>query len=115
MRCERGSVTAEAAVALPTLLMLVVFGMGAVDVISAQLRCVDAAREAVRAAVRGEPVGVVHDLASQAAPAGSTVQIGSSGDRVTVVVRADVRLLGGLLPDIAVRGDAVGLREPGAP
>jgi Flp pilus assembly protein TadG len=108
-------VTAEAAVALPALMMLVAFGMGAVEVVGAQLRCVDAAREAARATARAEPVGVARELATRAAPAGSTVVVSSAGDRVTVAVQADVRLLSGLLPDIVVRGAAVGLREPGEP
>src|SRR6266498_1094054 len=81
-------------------------------VAAAQLRCLDAAREATRAATRSEPAAVVRELASQAAPRGGTADVASDGDRVTVTVRAKVHLLGGLLPDITVSGRAVGLHEP---
>src|SRR5690349_3176768 len=109
---ERGSVTAEAAVALPALVLVVAAAIGAVITVTAQLRCLDAAREAARAAARSEPAGVVHELAATAAPAGSSAEVSVAGDQVTVTVRATVHLLGGLLPDITVTGRAVGLREP---
>jgi hypothetical protein len=109
---DRGSVTAEVAVALPALMLIVAVAIGAVTVVTAQLRCVDAAREAARAAVRSEPDAVVRELAAQAAPAGGTAAVASDGERVTVTVQATVHLLGGLLPAVAVTGRAVGLREP---
>jgi hypothetical protein len=109
---DRGSVTAEVAVALPALMLIVSTAIGAVTVVTAQLRCLDAAREAARAVVRSEPDAVVRELAAQAAPAGGSAVVTSDGERVTVTVRATVHLLGGLLPDVAVTGRAVGLREP---
>jgi hypothetical protein len=112
MRRDRGSVTAEAAVALPALVLVIAAAISAITVVTAQLRCLDAAREAARAAARSEPAAVVRELASQAAPRGGTADVASDGDRVTVTVRAKVHLLGGLLPDITVSGRAVGLHEP---
>ena len=109
---DRGSVTAEVAVVLPALMIVVAVAVGAVTVVTAQLRCLDAAREAARAAVRSEPDAAVRELAAQAAPAGGIAVVTSDGERVTVTVRATVHLLGGLLPDVAVTGRAVGLREP---
>ena len=109
---QRGSVTAEAAVALPALMLIIAAAVGAVTTVTAQLRCLDAAREAARAAARSEPAAVVRDLATAAAPAGSSAEVALDGDRVTVTVRATVHPLGGLLPDITVTGRAVGLREP---
>ncbi len=49
---DRGSVTAELAVALPALVLLLLAGLTAVQAVTVQLRCVDAAREAARAAAR---------------------------------------------------------------
>jgi len=112
---DRGSASAELAVALPTLMLVIGFGMGAVSAVAAQLRCVDAAREAARAAARAEPAGTVRELAAETGPAGSQAEIRSTGDRVVVTVHAPVHLLGGMLPDVTVWGQAVGLREPGVP
>jgi hypothetical protein len=112
MRRDRGSVTAEAAVALPALVLVIAAAVGAVTVVTAQLRCLDAAREAARAAARDEPAEVVHDLAVRAAPAGSSAQVAAGPQEVTVTVRATVHLLGGLLPEVTVTGRAVGLPEP---
>jgi hypothetical protein len=81
-------------------------------VVTAQLRCLDAAREAARAAARSEPAAVVRKLATDAAPREATAEVASDPGQVTVTVRATVHLLGGLLPDVTVSGRAVGLREP---
>ncbi|MDP9241529.1 MAG: pilus assembly protein, partial [Actinomycetota bacterium] len=53
-RSDGGSVTAELATALPVLVFLLAVALGAVGAVTAQLRCVDAAREGARAAARGE-------------------------------------------------------------
>jgi Flp pilus assembly protein TadG len=47
---EAGMVTAETAVVLPVLLLVLAGAVAAVTVVGAQLRCVDAAREGARAA-----------------------------------------------------------------
>ncbi len=107
-------VTAEIAVALPALVVLLAVALTACAVVAGQLRCVDAAREGARAAARGESV-VGASLARAAAPAGAQVSIGGSGAQVRVEVRATIRPVGGLLPGFAVAGTAVALREPGPP
>lgn len=107
-------VTAEAALVLPVLVVLLTVGLGAVTAVTAQLRCVDAAREAARAASRGEPTSTATGLAMQAAPAGASVVIDATSDRITVTVRAEVPLAAGLLPAVAVEGTAVALPEPTA-
>lgn len=111
-RRDHGMATAELAVALPALVVLVATGMTAVTVLTAQLRCVDAAREAVRAASRGEEDGVVRSLAQRSGPAGSEVQVTSGGEEVQVTVSATAESVGGLLPALRVRATAVALREP---
>ena len=112
-RADRGTVTAEIAVALPALVVLVMAAVTAVAVVTAQLRCVDAAREAARAAARGEPPAAVRDVARRAAPSGAGVTLASTGDRVSVAVSTDVRLLSGRGPSITVEGRAVAATEPG--
>jgi hypothetical protein len=68
VRTDRGSVTAEAAVALPALLVLVAGAVAVVVALAAQVRCVDAAREVARAAARGEPATVVSGAATTVDP-----------------------------------------------
>lgn len=85
---DRGFVTAEAAVALP---VLVVFTMGLVWALmaaSAQIQCVDAARAGARAAARQDPPGTVIEAARQTAPNGARVTVRREGDLVHVRVEA---------------------------
>lgn len=111
-RRDRGMATAEIAVALPALVVLVAAGMTAVSVLTAQLRCVDAAREAARAAARGEDAATVRSLAERSGPDGSAVRVTSGGQEVEVTVWAEADSVGGLLPAVRVQANAVALREP---
>ena len=107
-------VTAETAVVLPVLLVVLAGAVAAVVVVGAQLRCVDAAREGARAAARGEPAAVVTDLAGRAAPDGAAVAVGSTDDQVSVTVSATVAPLGPLPWRVEVSATATGVREPAA-
>ena len=111
-RGDDGLATAEIAVALPALVVLIAAGMTAVSVLTAQLRCVDAAREAARAAARGEAAGVVRSLAQRSGPADAEILVASGEREIQVTVSADARSVGGLLPSFQVRATAVALREP---
>ncbi len=104
--------TAELAVALPALVVLVAAAMTAVSVLTAQLRCVDAAREGARAAARGEQAAVVRSLAERSGPAGSDVRVATGDREIEVTVTAAADPVGGLLPSIRVQSTAVALREP---
>jgi Flp pilus assembly protein TadG len=107
-------VTAETAVVLPVLLLVLAAAIAAVTVVGAQLRCVDAAREGARAAARGEPHATVVELAGRAAPGRAVVEVVlAAGEEVRVSVTADVRPLGPLPLDVPVRAEAVALLEPG--
>ena len=108
-------VTAETAVVLPVLLVVLAAAVAAVTVVGGQLRCVDAAREGARAAARGEPDAVVTSLVSRAAPEGATVSVTADGDEVRVTVTAAIAPLGRVPLSIAVEAEAVALREPGTP
>jgi Flp pilus assembly protein TadG len=111
-RRDGGLATAELAVALPALVVLVAAAMTAISVLTAQLRCVDAAREAARAAARGETAAVVRSLAARSGPDGSEVRVASGGEEVEVTVSAVADPIGGLLPSFRVHASAVALREP---
>jgi Flp pilus assembly protein TadG len=109
-RRDSGTATAELAVVLPVLMLVAVAAMTAVSVLLAQLRCVDAAREAARAAARGEDPAVVRSVAGRAAPEGAVVRVVVSGTEVRVDVTAVTGA--GILPGLRVAGTAVALREP---
>lgn len=109
---DRGMATAELAVALPAVVLVIMAGMTAVSVLTAQLCCVDAAREAARAAARGESAAVVRSVAATAGPADATVTVAGDAEQVTVTVSADARVGRGVLPSFRVRATAVARREP---
>jgi hypothetical protein len=98
---------------LPVLVLIVAAGMAAVAIIAAQLRCVDSARDAARAAIRGEPAAVVQQVAAAAAPSGARVAVSYQGDRVTVSVSAEIHTPVRLVPAVHIEARAVGQLEPG--
>ncbi|MQA25338.1 MAG: hypothetical protein GEU94_07685 [Micromonosporaceae bacterium] len=109
-RGDRGSVTAELAVGLPALVLLLLASLTAVSAVITKLECVDAAREAVRAEARGEH-GVT--AGRRVAPDGARVRVGGQGETVRAIVSTRVRPLGPYLPGIEVSATAVAEREPG--
>ncbi len=115
MRSERvpdgGFVTAETAVVLPSLILLMAMLIWGVLTAAAQLRCIDAARVAARAAARGDSDAV--SLAQAVAPVGSAVQLVESGDTVRALVEAQSLGPGGLASvlSLTVSADAVAARE----
>lgn len=97
-RWERGMVTAEFAVVLPAVVLVLALSLGALGLAWDQIRCVDAARAGARAASRGDSPGAVILVASRAAPSDAVVSVGTSGDLVRVSVVSRPRVAAGLLP-----------------
>lgn len=108
---DGGSVTAEFAVAVPVLVVLLAAALTAVSAVTAQLRCVDAARETARAAARGDGDGVM--IGRRIAPGESSVTVDGDAESVRAVVTARVRPLGPWFPAPTVTATAVAAREPG--
>ena len=116
-RQDRGAITAETAIVLPVLVVLLLVGLWAVGVVVANIRCVDAARDVARAVARGEPGDVARRIGERSAPPGAVVGISRDGADVRVVVDADVKLdwvLLSKLPSVEVRGQAAVQIEPGS-
>jgi Flp pilus assembly protein TadG len=112
---DRGSVTAETAVVLPVLFLVLLAAMTGIRAGATELACQDAARAGARAAARGETASTVVATARRVAPPGATVNLGHEGGLVRVTVRAQVQALGGLrLPTFGVGGDAVAEPEQGS-
>lgn len=102
-------VTAELAACLPVLMLVLGVALTAVSAAGARVRLQDAAREAARAAARGDPA-TAH-LAAQAAP-GAAVTVRTVGDEVVASARAQVHPLGGWLPGFVLTERSVAAVEP---
>lgn len=105
-------VTAELAACLPLLVLVLGVALTAVAAIGVRVRAQDAAREAARAAARGD-MAVARELAARAAP-GSQLSVTTQGADVVAVVHATVHALGGWLPTMSVTERAVAAVEPKA-
>jgi hypothetical protein len=103
---ERGMVTAELAVAIPSVVLVLAFCLVAVNAGVDQIRCIDAARVAARAAARGDDPARVRALANEAAPSGARVQVSGVDGAVRVVVSAHTGGWG-LLPGWELSASAV--------
>jgi hypothetical protein len=114
-RSERGYVTAETAMVLPTLVGLGLALTLIVVAAAAQLRCADAAWEAARGLARGEPPGYAARIVHRFGPAGASAEVSSGEGSVLVRVAARLPLSNALLPAIHVAGRAQIACEPGAP
>lgn len=107
---ETGSVTAELAVAMPALVLLLAVALTAVSAVTTQMRCVDAAREAARAAARGDADAA--GWGRRVGPPGATVTVSADAGHVRVVVIGRAAPIGSWLPAPEVRATALAAREP---
>jgi len=89
-RRDRGSVTAELAVGLPVVVVLLVALLAVASAAIAQTRCTDAARAGARAAALGEPDATVAAVAQRLAGPDATVGVSRAEVWVTVEVSAPV-------------------------
>lgn len=113
---NRGMVTAETALALPALVLVVGLMLWALLAVTAQLRCVDAARAAARSVARGDTFAQSVTAGLRLAPKGAHIRVERGGGLVRVNVEATVgpAVSGtGFLPTVGVSGDAVVADEPG--
>lgn len=108
---DRGTVTAETAVVLPALVVVLVLCLWSVTVVGQQLRCVDAARTGARALARGEEPAAARAAAQRAAPDGAHITLGTAEGLAVVEVRftAGLPRLGG--PGIPIGSRAVAAVE----
>lgn len=97
MRHQRGTVTAETAVVLPLVAGFALMLVWVVSLGIAQVRTVDAARDAARGLARGDDQSAAIALAKRTAPAGAHVSVTGSEGSVTVSVELRVEAPGWLL------------------
>jgi Flp pilus assembly protein TadG len=111
---DRGAATAELAMALPMLVAVTLALVWLLAVGAAQLRVVDAAREAARAVARGDSTGDAVAAGVTVGPSGTRVTVDTSGDDIVAEATAEVRGPGGLLrflPGAHLHASAVALPE----
>jgi Flp pilus assembly protein TadG len=111
---DRGAATAELALGIPLLVALTAGLVWMLAVGAAQVRVVDASREAARAVARGDDVAAAEAVALRIAPDRARVRIELGDSQVVVTTSARVSGPGGLLaslPGLTVSADAVALVE----
>ncbi|MGX9348026.1 TadE family type IV pilus minor pilin [Microbacterium sp. KNMS] len=86
---ERGSVTAELAVALPAVVLVAALGMAGLGAASRQVQLQDAAADAARLIARGEEEG---RAAGIVAAVGGALSIANHGDLVCATAEAEARI-----------------------
>lgn len=113
---ERGAVTAELALGLPLLLAVTVGLVWLLAAASAQVRVVDAAREAARVAARGDGTDAATAVGRRIAPEGARLVVEVADGEVRAEASARIEGPGGLfdfLPGVTVRSAAVAVAEEG--
>lgn len=109
---DRGSVTAEFAVLLPVVAVLIGVLVTLAASAVAQLRCADAARVAARVAAIGEADAAVASAATRVAGPGARTAVARDDAWVAVTVEASVGPVLPLVGGLVVRGTAAAWVEP---
>jgi hypothetical protein len=113
-RGDQGSVTAELAVGLPAVVLVLAMVLVVASTAIAQTRCSDGARAGARAAALGEDDAAVAAVARRVAGDGAQVDVERDDGWVSVRVDAAVGL-GGRRGPMRVEADAVARAEPQLP
>ena len=103
---ERGSVTAEFAVALPAIALVLAASLASVHVVAVQVRLADAAADAARALGRGESEASAADIAARNA---AGARLATSGDDRFVCATLTGRA-GGVLSALELHAESCALR-----
>lgn len=92
---DAGMVTAETAILLPALAVLLAGLLWVIAAVVGEVRCIDGAREAARLAARGDPVSSAKAVGGRLAPAGAVVTITRQDGQVVATVTARQAAFGG--------------------
>lgn len=87
---DRGSVTAEFAVALPAIALVLAACLASVQLVGEQVRLTDAAADAARALGRGESAGAAGAIADRVS-GGAALAVTDDGEFVCATLRAPGR------------------------
>jgi len=111
-RWDRGSATAEMAVALPALVVFLLAGMLGLNAIAVKMQVVAAAREGALSAARG---GSGEAAARRVAPDGASVSVTVGAERAVASVSVRVGAVGRLFGPVTVGATSSAAVEPGVP
>ncbi len=112
-RREAGMATAELAMVIPAMLLVLAMALTGLALAADQVRCVDAARAAARATSRGDDPAEVRQIAEDLTPSGTSVAISTGSDTALVTVTAPRRM--SMLPGLPqASATAEAALEPGA-
>lgn len=103
---ERGSATAELAVALPVVVLTLLLGVGALGAGMRLVALQDAVADAARILGRGDDAGGAGAAVARADPAAGFA-VSRSDDLVCVTASAETRILGGIAVPIRATGCAL--------
>ena len=103
---ERGSATAEFAVALPAVAFVLAICLGSVQATSLQLRLQDAAADAARSAGRGEAADVARQRSLHVLP-DATLEFETDGELVCATLHQRLRVAGLIDVEVAARSCAL--------
>ena len=104
--------------AVPLLLAVTLGMVWLLTLGTAQVRMVDATREAARAVARGDAAEVALERGRQVAPPGAVLTVTTADDRVVVSGTVEIDGVGGLfgvLPSVELTAEAVSAREDAPP
>ena len=107
---DDGMVTAEFAMLLPTVFLVLALVLTLVTTLGAKIKVLDASREAARVAARGDSTAAAVAAGKRLAPAGASVELVDRSAWVEALVSTEVRPLG-LLPGFTLRASTLALRE----
>lgn len=105
-------VTAETAVALPSLMLVLGIALAALSAASTHIACVDAARVGARALARGDSDHAARAVAADAAPDDAEVTLSEAAGFVRVTVHAPVQWGPAGTPPLRVSDTATTRVEP---
>lgn len=94
---ERGSITAELALALPAVLLVVILGVGGLFAAATHVQLQDGAADAARLAARGESPGRAASAITTVVPGGGA-SVSHRGDLVCVTASATAPIAGVEIP-----------------
>lgn len=101
--------TAELAMCLPVLVLVLAVALSAVTVAGARVRVQDAAREAARAVARGDPATA--GVLAQRAMRSVRIRTATAGDLTTVTATARVHPIASWLPPVTLTERATAALE----
>ncbi|WP_433330588.1 TadE family type IV pilus minor pilin [Spirillospora sp. CA-294931] len=110
---DRGMVTVEVALALPSLVLVTAVALWGVSIASVHLACLDAARSGARATARGEPLPEVKAFVERALPPEAEVQVRRDDTTSKVEITVPIRAPGPSgLPPYTIHVGAAAATEP---